>query len=56
MEEKLIEIYYSLFLFISFLIVIIINLLEQILEEVPRVVVEYYLHNKIYPSDPVLNI
>ena len=32
------------------------KLAEQVLEEVPRQVVEYYQHNKIYPSDPVLNI
>ena len=32
------------------------KLAEQVLEEVPRQVVEYYLHNKIYPGDPVMNI
>ena len=32
------------------------KLAEQVLEEVPRQVVEYYQHNKIYPADPVLNI
>ena len=32
------------------------KLAEQVLEEVPRQVVEYYLHNRIFPSDPVLNI
>jgi hypothetical protein len=32
------------------------KLAEQVLEEVPRQVVEYYLHKKIYPSDPVINI
>ena len=32
------------------------KLAEQVLEEVPRQVVEYYQHKKIYPSDPVINI
>ena len=32
------------------------KLAEQVLEEVPRQVIEYYQHNKIIPSDPIINI
>ena len=32
------------------------KLAEQVLEEVPRQIVEYYQHKKIAPGDPVVNI
>ena len=32
------------------------KLAEQVLEEVPRQVIEYYQHNNIIPSDPIINI
>ena len=32
------------------------KLAEQVLEEVPRQIVEYYQHKKIAPGDPIINI
>ena len=32
------------------------KLAEQVLEEIPRQIVEYYQHKKIAPGDPVINI
>ena len=32
------------------------KLAEQVLEEVPRQIVEYYQHKKISPGDPIVNI
>ena len=32
------------------------KLAEQVLEEVPRQIVEFYQHKKIAPGDPIINI
>ena len=32
------------------------KLAEQVLEEVPRQIVEFYQHKKIAPADPVINV
>ena len=32
------------------------KLAEQVLEEIPRQIVEFYQHKKIAPGDPVVNI
>ena len=32
------------------------KLAEQVLEEVPRQIVEYYQHQKIAPGEPIVNI
>ena len=32
------------------------KLAEQVLEEVPRQIVEFYQHKKIAPAEPVVNI
>ena len=32
------------------------KLAEQVLEEVPRQIVEYYQHKKISPGDPIVQI
>ena len=33
-----------------------VKLAEEVLEEVPRQVVEYYKHKNIFPSDPIVDI